>query len=120
MIAALTMIGGGERDCEGISLEEVAVESSKDETLQQLVVALRNGTEGEATDTADLKDFSRAWIHLSEKDGIILYKSRVVIPGNMRTRVLRILHSAHQGCSSMEARAKLAVWWPGIKRDIEL
>ena len=32
--------------------------------------------------------------------------------------MLDVLHSAHQGCSSMEARASQSVWWPGLKDKI--
>ena len=33
-------------------------------------------------------------------------------------KVPRILHSAHQGVSSMESRARSIVFWPGITNDI--
>ena len=45
--------------------------------------------------------------------GVILYRDRVVVPPPLRD-VLRIVHSAHQGVSSMESRARSIVFWPGM------
>ena len=56
---------------------------------------------------------------LSVHDGVLLYKDRVVIPPSLRPRVLNNLHSAHQGVSSMTARAQVAIFWPGISGDIQ-
>ena len=43
---------------------------------------------------------------------------RIVIPPTLRKDVIRSLHSAHQGISSMNERAKASVYWPGITSDI--
>ena len=58
-------------------------------------------------------------MHLIEKDGVLTFKKRLVIPKNLRREVLDILHAAHQGCSSMEARAAQSLWWPNMKKQIE-
>ena len=47
-------------------------------------------------------------------DGVILYKDCILIPVSLRQHMLAILHSAHQGISSMTARAESSVFWPGI------
>ena len=44
---------------------------------------------------------------------------RIIIPTVLRTEVLHSLHSAHQGVSSMNERAKARVFWPGITKDIK-
>ena len=48
-----------------------------------------------------------------------MYNDRIVVPQSLRTRVLEALHSAHQGTSSMIARAESSVFWPGITSDIK-
>ena len=55
---------------------------------------------------------------LYEIDGVILYNDRVVIPPSMRQHVLQVLHSSHQGVSSMEARAREIIFWPGYTKEI--
>ena len=45
--------------------------------------------------------------------------TRILIPPQLRPEILQSLHSAHQGVGSMTERAKAAVYWPGITKDIE-
>ena len=45
---------------------------------------------------------------------------RLVVPGNLRDRVARCLHSGHQGIDSMLRRARQAVYWPGMEADLKL
>ncbi|XP_063448334.1 uncharacterized protein LOC134727870 [Mytilus trossulus] len=51
-------------------------------------------------------------------DGVVIYKDRIVIPPALRKNVLIIIHSAHQGVTSMMSRAGSSVFWPGITPDI--
>ena len=51
---------------------------------------------------------------LSVDNGIVLLDRRIVIPVGYRKRVLRCLHSAHQGVVGMKARANETVYWPGM------
>ena len=55
---------------------------------------------------------------LMVSDGVLLYNDRVVIPPALRSKVLEILHAAHQGISAMESRARAIVFWPGLTDDI--
>ena len=47
-----------------------------------------------------------------------MFKDRVVIPISLWNKILQSLHSAHQGVSSMLARAEDSVFWPGITSAI--
>ena len=67
----------------------------------------------------NLKIYHRFRNELTTIGGVILYKARVLIPVMLRKEVLRNLHSAHQGVSSMMARAESSVFWPGISQDIK-
>ena len=53
------------------------------------------------------------------KDGLLLMNDRVVVPSNLRSQVLKNLHSAHQGVKSMTSRAQQTVYWPGIDTGIK-
>ena len=112
-------IGGSADTCQAVTWEGVVKESSTDPVIRQLVELVRIGIP-EARDRwpPNLSDYYRARNDLSEKDGVVTYKRRIVVPGNLRKEVLDILHAAHQGCSSMEARASQSVWWPGMKDQI--
>ena len=56
---------------------------------------------------------------ITEYDGVILYKDRIVIPPTLRASVLQALHSAHQGVSMMVSRAEGSFFWPGKTSAIE-
>ena len=52
-------------------------------------------------------------------DGILLCGNRLVIPSQLRDKVLEELHIAHQGVVKMKCRARELVWWPGIDLETE-
>jgi hypothetical protein len=43
---------------------------------------------------------------------------RMIIPKQLRPQVIQNLHAANQGTTSMIARARTAVYWPGMDKDI--
>lgn len=55
---------------------------------------------------------------LSANRGLVMLDRRIVIPSSLRKRVLRCLHSAHQGVVGMKARANETIYWPGLDADI--
>ena len=63
---------------------------------------------------SDLREYYQFQNDLTTVDGVILYKTRVVIPPSLRHEVIDTLHAAHQGTTSMLARAETTVFWPGI------
>ncbi|MEL6802917.1 MAG: DDE-type integrase/transposase/recombinase, partial [Bacteroidota bacterium] len=68
----------------------------------------------------DLQSFWSVKDRLTQtEEGIILMDRRVVIPANYRSAVLQVLHSAHQGVSSMKRRASECIYWPFMNRDLK-
>ena len=61
-----------------------------------------------------LREYHQFRDHLYTMDGVVVYKDRVVIPPALRQDSLTALHAAHQGVSSMIARAEASVFWPEI------
>ena len=45
-------------------------------------------------------------------------RMRLVIPKELRHQILINFHSANQGSTSMIARARQTVYWPGMDRDM--
>lgn len=45
--------------------------------------------------------------HLSTIDKVALYKDRIIIPQQLQQDILTALHDAHQGVTSMTARARI-------------
>ena len=48
-----------------------------------------------------------------------MYNGRIVIPNALQSKILEIIHHGHQGITKCNERAKEAVWWFGIGKDIE-
>ena len=117
-ISSLT-IGGTGGVCQAVTMEAVVKESNMDTVIRQLVVQVRKGIPDKREDwPPGISEFYKVRNELCEKDGVVTYKKRVIIPNSLRKETLDILHAAHQGCSSMEARASQSVWWPGMKEQI--
>lgn len=69
--------------------------------------------------TQDLRTCWGVCGHLQVKEGVPMMLERVIIPKELRPRVLETLHMAHQGVYMMMLRAQDTVYWPGILGDIE-
>ena len=67
----------------------------------------------------DISSFWEVRNRLSSSDNVVwLDNNRIVIPESYTTQILKILHSAHQGVSTMTKRANPIVYWPGIYHAI--
>ena len=56
---------------------------------------------------------------LSIRWGLVFVDDQIVIPIDLRRRLLDILHFGHAGMTKMETEAKI-FWWPTKKSDIEM
>ncbi|XP_062536041.1 uncharacterized protein K02A2.6-like isoform X2 [Armigeres subalbatus] len=52
-------------------------------------------------------------------EGCILYQDRVFIPYSLRNKILRLLHSNHNGIVRMKQTARQFVFWFNLNKDIE-
>lgn len=44
---------------------------------------------------------------------------RIIVPSNLRQRILSINHEGHLGIIKLRSRVKSLYWWPGLDRDVE-
>ena len=97
----------------------VRTATTSDETLNELLKIIENGFPNSSKEIPQhLRAFFPLRDHLSTVDGVIIYNDRVVVPTSLRHNVIATLHAAHQGVSTMIARAESSVFWPGITKDI--
>jgi transposase InsO family protein len=66
-----------------------------------------------------LRQYWESRSHLAVVDDILLYEDRIVIPRSMRLEMLDRIHQGHLGITKCRARARAAVWWPGLSKSIE-
>ena len=55
---------------------------------------------------------------LSIRWGLVFVDDQLVIPIDLRRRLLEILHFGHSGITKMMSEAKI-FWWPNMMKDIE-
>ena len=55
--------------------------------------------------------------HLTTRFGLLFYNDKIVVPENMRTTIIAMLHQGNPSATKMDQSAA-AFWWPGIYQDI--
>ena len=49
----------------------------------------------------------------------MLFGTRIVVPKNLEAETLSKIHYGHQGIHHCRQRVSLAVWWPGVAKQVE-
>ena len=57
-------------------------------------------------------------VQLTIEDGIILKRERILVPPPLSEETLKTIHKGHLGQEKFLLRARSAVFWPGITKDI--
>ena len=65
-----------------------------------------------------LREYHRFCHDLHVVDGVLCYRDHIVVPAALRAKILKCIHAAHQGVSSMAGRIDEMVFWPGRNPDI--
>ena len=100
-------------------LKELRKESSKDNNYLQALEEVRGGW---AKKGKSYKRYLRRLYtqreNITVKDNLLMCENRVVIPDNMKTKLLNRIHRGHQSAGKCKERARKSVWWPQINKDI--
>ena len=57
-------------------------------------------------------------LHLSTRFGLLFYNDKIVIPENMRTTIIAMLHHGHISAVKRDQLVE-AFWWAGMHREIQ-
>ena len=95
----------------------VAEESRKDKFLQNIITFMREGWP-KRLDKRFVNIFANQQ-DLEIVEGCLLLSDRVVIPQQMQSGILKLLHANHAGMVRRKQLARRCVYWFGINTDIE-
>ena len=102
-----------------VTWDRVRQATASDDTMNLLLSTIESGIPKHRHELhPTIREYHQFREHLYTIDGVVIYKDRVVIPPTLRKEVLSALHAAHQGVTSMTARAESSVFWPGISPAI--
>ena len=51
-------------------------------------------------------------------DALLLYNDRIVVPPSLQEETVDKVHDSHQGIDHCRMRARFAVWWPGLSKQL--
>ena len=100
-------------------LEELRIQQQEDEVTKLLVKYCSQGWPERPQLPGPLKPYWPERNELTVQQGLLMKGNRLVIPVSMRLDVLDKIHEAHQGITKCRERAKTAVWWPGLSKQLE-
>ena len=102
-----------------VTWADVKAGSKVDEEYKVLVKLIARGFPMNKDVMEDnLKPFFRCRDKLRLVEEVVLYGDRILIPKALRSKVLEVLHSSHQGTTGMLLRAESSMFWPNMSRDI--
>ncbi|KAJ8874004.1 hypothetical protein PR048_024844 [Dryococelus australis] len=68
----------------------------------------------------ELRKFFQIYKLLSIQECCLMYGNRIVIPGQLKNKILSITRADHVGITRCELMAISYVWWFGMNDDIEM
>ena len=97
-----------------VMLQQIVQETVKDPLLQKVSHHMQNGWS-----RGVCPGFYLVHADLCVANGLVLRQNRIVIPQSMRQDMLQRIHEGHLGVEKWKRRAREAVYWPGINKDIQ-
>ena len=100
-----------------VTAEEVAYYTNRDPVLSKVYNYINHGWSSIVEE--QLKPYFRRKNELSIENSCIQWGGRVIIPMQLRNKVLIELHDNHPGIVRMKSLARSYVWWPTMDENIE-
>ena len=100
-----------------MNVDQVRKATRKDPILSRVLQFVMTGWTDKQNELETTHHFSKRH-EITVADGCLLWGIRVIIPTQLRERVLHELHTGHAGIVRMKSLVRLHVWWPNLDKDI--
>ena len=95
-----------------LDLKTLIAKSATDAELNRVRDAMRRNEKNTAPEAY------RTFGKLSNKWGLTFNDDRIVVPNELRKKLMETLHFGHAGYTKMTSEAKI-FWWPNMQKEIE-
>ena len=96
-----------------MDLKSLIAKSATDAKLNRIKLALNREDHSMAPE-----NYRQYFENISSKWGLYFLNDRIIVPTELRKKLLDTLHFGHAGTTKMTTEAKI-FWWPNINKDIE-
>ena len=101
-------------------LEQILQATNVDVVLKALIDMHHNGWPRHRRSAPELvRQYWSIREEIHAQDGLVFYGNKIVIPEQLRSTMLALLHESHLGMEKCKLRARSIMYWPGLSRDIE-
>ncbi|XP_062709152.1 uncharacterized protein K02A2.6-like [Aedes albopictus] len=97
-----------------MTIEELVGETVRDSELAAVKEALNTGRW-----TDELKHYLPFREELGVVNDVVMRNDRILVPMNLRKRVLKLAHIGHPGIDKTKQRIRSKVWWPNVDKEAE-
>jgi hypothetical protein len=106
---------------EGITSHEFQSAVEKDTVLQTVRQFVKGKWPNAKSIRQDIKPYFRVrhCLHVTSDDFLVLNEKRIVVPAQMRDKLLRLAHDGHPGIVRMKRKLRQSYWWPGMSSESE-
>ena len=98
-----------------LTTREIDSASEKDPELQSVRECLLSGK----CHDIEFKEYLPMRSELCAIGKVVLRRTRIVVPKELRSHVLELALEGHPGIVAMKQRLRSKVWWPGIDKNAE-
>lgn len=67
----------------------------------------------------NVKHYYQMQDRLTVDEGLVFLDNRIIVPNDLRSKILTLLHEPHMGVEKTKLKARQTVYWPNINADVE-